>query len=354
MSSRSLAPIGAAGELLIGGAGLARGYLGAADRTAEQFIPHPFSQEPGARLYRTGDEARYRADGAIENLGRKDKQVKLRGYRIELAEIEVKLRAHTAVKDAVVLLRKDDGERARLVGYIVTAPGMEVTASELHQHLNCTLPDYMIPTAFVLLDALPLTPNGKLDHKALRAPDASGAVSSVNFAAPLTHAEQTLASIWVEVLGLDQVGIHDNFFELGGDSILSIRIISRAAQAGVQLTTRLLFQHQTIAELAPLAVLASEARSAAFATQTLVSGPVPLTPIQHWFFAQQLAVPQHWNQSLLLLSQRRLKVGTTAAGAGASAETSRRLAAALTGRAREGSGSSTMRERSQVMRRRCW
>jgi amino acid adenylation domain-containing protein/non-ribosomal peptide synthase protein (TIGR01720 family) len=306
---QKLVPIGVAGELLIGGVGLARGYMGAADRTAEKFIPHPFSQEPGARLYRTGDEARYRADGAIEYLGRKDKQVKLRGYRIELEEIEMKLRQHASVKDVVVLVREEAGAHARLVGYIVPAPGLEVSVSELRQHLNGTLPDYMIPAAFVLLDALPLMPNGKLDHKALPAPDASGAVAKSNFAAPQSHVEQMFARIWAEALGLEQVGIHDNFFELGGDSILAIQIVSRTSKAGLHLTTRQLFQHQTIAELAPLAVAANTAPSAAYATQTLVSGPVVLTPIQESFLSQPLAMRHHWNQSLFLESKRSLEVG---------------------------------------------
>jgi amino acid adenylation domain-containing protein/non-ribosomal peptide synthase protein (TIGR01720 family)/FkbM family methyltransferase len=290
-------PIGAAGELLIGGAGLARGYLGAPDRTAEKFIPHPFSHESGARLYRTGDEARYRADGTVEYLGRKDKQVKLRGYRIELEEIEVKLRAHAAVKDAVMLVREDDREHARLVGYIVPAPGLEVTASELRQHLNGALPDYMIPSAFVLLDALPLTPNGKLDHKALPLTDGSSPVSKSSFAAPQSPAEQTLARIWGEVLGLEKVGIHDNFFELGGDSILAIQIVARASKAGLRLRTRQLFQHQTIAEVALHAVPVEQ--KVMTGTQGIVSGPVPLVPSQHWFFAQNFPAPHHFNQSLL-------------------------------------------------------
>nr|QEO74872.1 condensation domain-containing protein [uncultured bacterium] len=298
-------PIGVAGELLIGGVGLARGYMEAPDRTAEKFIPDPFSHEPGARLYRSGDKARYRADGAIEYLGRKDTQIKLRGYRVELGEIEAKLRAHVAVKDAVVLV--DEGEHARLVGYIVPASSLPITVTELRQHLNGVLPDYMIPSAFVLLDALPLTPSGKLDHAALRAHDASGVVAKKSFAAPQSPAEQTLARIWAQVLGVEQVGIHDNFFDLGGDSILAIQIVSRASQAGLQLRTRQLFQHQTIAELASLAT-AKTAPSAAHATQSLVTGPVELTPTQEWFFSQPFAMRHHFNQPLFLESKRRLEV----------------------------------------------
>jgi len=304
-------PIGVAGELLIGGAGLARGYLGAADRTAEKFIPHPFSQEPGARLYRTGDKARYRADGAIDYVGRKDTQVKVRGYRIELEEIEVKLRAHAAVKDAVVV-HQDDGEHARLVGYIVLAQSLNVTANvtagELRQHLNALLPDYMVPSAFVLLDSLPLTPSGKLDHKALPAPDGSSVSAKSSFVAPQSPVEETLARIWQEVLGLEQVGIHDNFFGLGGDSILAIQIVSQASQAGLHLRTRQLFQHQTIAQLAPL-VAAKTTPAAGHATQTLVTGPVELTPIQVWFFSQPFTVRHHFNQPLFLQSKRNLEVG---------------------------------------------
>ncbi len=285
---QELAPVGVRGELLLGGLGLARGYLNAADKTAEKFIPNPFSDVAGARLYRTGDEVRYRVDGVIEYLGRRDQQVKLRGYRIELEEIEVKLRAHAAVKDVVVLVREE-----RLVGYVVASG--EISVSELRQHLQGALPDYMIPAAWVFLKTLPLTPNGKLDKRALPAPDESRPDLETPFVKPRTEAEQALANIWADVLGVDHVGIFDNFFELGGDSILGIQIVARANQVNIRLTPRQLFQYQTIAALQDVAELAPIVQ----AEQGIVTGPAPLTPIQEWFFDSAFAEPHHFNQSFL-------------------------------------------------------
>jgi hypothetical protein len=223
--------VGVAGELYLGGAGLARGYLNRPDLTAERFIPHAFTTEAGARLYRTGDVARFRADGEIEFLGRADEQVKVRGFRIELGEVESALREHAQVKECVVTARATEGAQ-RLVGYVVAADGAHPTTSDLAAHLKTRLPEYMIPSAFILLEELPLTPNGKVDKRALPAPDASRPELKESFAAPRTQTEEVLAGIWADVLGLERVGIHDNFFELGGDSILSIQIIARANQAG--------------------------------------------------------------------------------------------------------------------------
>jgi non-ribosomal peptide synthase protein (TIGR01720 family) len=301
-----LVPVGVPGEIYVGGEGLARGYLNRCELTAERFVPNPWSEKPGARLYRAGDLARWMPGGDLEYLGRIDRQVKIRGFRIELGDIEATLAGHEAVQEAVVIVREETNKR--LVAYVVAAQGQAavVNSNNLRSFMKERLPDYMVPSAFVLMDALPLTPNGKLDHKALPTPEASGLDSKLSFVAPQSDAEQTLARIWQQVLGLELVGIHDNFFELGGDSILSIQIISRARQAGLHLSARLLFQHQTIAELAPLARADSDAPSAHSATQGLVSGAVPLTPIQRWFFSQQLAVPQHWNQSLLMTSRERL------------------------------------------------
>ena len=287
-------PIGVPGELYIGGVGLARGYLHRPELTAERFIPHPFSRVPGARLYRTGDLARYLPDGSLEFLGRRDQQVKVRGFRIELGEIEAGLCQHPAVREAAVLAREDTPGSKRLVAYVVARQEPAPSSSALRSFLQQTLPDYMLPSAFVLLDRLPLTPNGKLDRAALPAPDRPERQTAL--AAPLSPAEALLADIWAQVLGLEQVGIHDNFFALGGDSILSIQIVARAQQAGVHVSVKQLFQHQTIAELAALAGPAPRL----LADQGVVTGPVPLTPIQHWFFEQQLPVLQHWNQAMLL------------------------------------------------------
>jgi aspartate racemase len=241
-------PIGVPGEVYIGGDGLAGGYLNRPELTAEKFIPHPFAPEPGARLYRTGDLARYLPDGVIEFLGRTDNQVKIRGYRIEPEEIETVLRGHPQVSETVVLARMDAGGDKRLVGYVVTnAP---VAMSGLRNFLAQKLPDYMVPSAFVFLDALPLTPNGKIDRKALPDPEPQRPASGSAFAAPRTPAERLVANAWTEVLKLDKVGVHDNFFELGGHSLLAIRVISRVRDVfSVDVSLRSLFEYPTIAGL---------------------------------------------------------------------------------------------------------
>ena len=247
-------PIGIPGELLIGGAGLARGYINHPELTAEHFIPHPFSTVPGARLYKTGDLARYLPDGNLEFLGRRDQQVKIRGYRIELEEIEAALRQHPAVRETVVLAREDAhrGDK-RLVAYLVANQEPAPTPRTLRTFLQQKLPAYMVPSAFVVLEALPRTPNGKLDRQALPIPDTTPLPVAATFVAPRTPVESTLAGIWADVLGLERVGVHDNFFELGGDSILGIQVVARANRAGLRLTPKHLFQHQTIAELAAVA-----------------------------------------------------------------------------------------------------
>jgi amino acid adenylation domain-containing protein len=247
-------PEGVVGELYIGGAGLARGYLNQPDLTAATFIPNPFSNKPGARLYKTGDLARYLQDGNIEFLGRMDHQVKIRGFRVELREIECTLEGHPGVQQAVVLAREGGGEvsgEKRLVGYIVLRQPMAVVYSELRAFLSGKLPEYMVPAAFVFLDALPLTPNGKTDLKALPAPDGIRPHLIEGFVAPRTQAEQTLAAIWTSVLGIDQVGIRDNFFDLGGHSLLAVRLfagIEKAFNKRPPLAS--LFQQATIEHLA--------------------------------------------------------------------------------------------------------
>jgi amino acid adenylation domain-containing protein/non-ribosomal peptide synthase protein (TIGR01720 family) len=292
-------PTGIPGELHVGGAGLARGYLNRPELTEEKFIPSPFSNEPGSRLYKTGDLTRYRPDGNIEYVGRIDNQVKIRGFRIELAEIEAALSQHPAVLESAVLVWSEANARKRLVAYVVPdarEQNSSLPSSELRQFLQERLPEYMVPSAFVLLEKLPLTPNGKVDRKALPAPDRDRPELEEAFATPSTAIEKILAEIWAQVLGLEQVGIDDNFFELGGDSILSIQVISKANQAGLGLTPKQLFQHQTIAQLAAVANTAQAQQS----EQGLIIGEVPLTPIQHWFFEQNISDPHHWNQAVLL------------------------------------------------------
>jgi len=289
-------PIGVTGELYIGGDGLARGYLNRPELTAEKFIPNPFSQQPGDRLYRTGDLARYRPDGTLEYLGRIDDQVKIRGFRIELGEVEAVLSQVPEVRESVVMMREDIPGHQRLVAYLVWNQESSTSLSELRDFLRQKLPEYMLPSAFVTLDTLPLTLNGKVDRKVLPAPDKERPNLESAYVPPRTPLEQVLAEIWIQVLGLEQVGVHDNFLEVGGDSILSIQVISRAKQAGLHLTPQQLFDYPTIAELATVAGTAATISS----EQGLVIGSVPLTPIQHWFFEQNLSDSHHWNQAVLL------------------------------------------------------
>ncbi|HEX8650844.1 MAG TPA: amino acid adenylation domain-containing protein, partial [Pyrinomonadaceae bacterium] len=250
-----LAPIGATGELSIGGACLARGYLHRPGLTAEKFIPNPYSTQPGARLYRTGDLARYLPDGQIEFLGRVDHQVKVRGYRIEPGEIEAALTRHPQVREAVVLARENLPGDKRLVAYVIAEeteqPGQRLTTSGLRQHLKQELPEHMVPSTFVRLERLPLTPNGKLDRRALPAPEQSRAELDQDYVAPRTPTEELVVSIWAEVLGIEEVGAHDNFFELGGHSLLATRLISRVSEAfRVELPVRKVFESPTVAGLA--------------------------------------------------------------------------------------------------------
>ena len=219
-------PIGIPGELHIGGAGLARGYLNQPELTAKKFIRNPFSNNPWARLYKTGDLARYLPNGNVEFVGRMDNQVKVRGFRIELGEIENVLGRNPGVKKAVVLAREDNPGNKRLVAYIVPRPQLDLSTNRLRSYLKDRLPDYMVPSAFVLLDDLPLTPNGKIDRKALPMPDQNGSGSVGSYQSPRTTMEGALASIWAEVLGVEKVGINDNFFDLGGHSLLAVRVVN--------------------------------------------------------------------------------------------------------------------------------
>jgi amino acid adenylation domain-containing protein len=244
-------PVGVPGELYIGGDGLARGYLNRPELTAERFIPHPFSSEPGARLYRTGDLARYRPGGSIEHLGRLDFQVKLRGFRIELGEIEAVLAQHLAVRQAVVVAREDVPGDKRLVAYAVLREKQTAAVVDLQDHVTKQLPTYMVPVAFVLLEAIPLTPNGKVDRRALPAPGYTRPQLDETFAAPGTQTEETVAGIWSRVLGIEQIGIHDDFFALGGDSLRAMQVISHLRRTlQIHLPLARFFKARTVAELA--------------------------------------------------------------------------------------------------------
>ncbi|MGW3270893.1 non-ribosomal peptide synthase/polyketide synthase [Streptomyces kronopolitis] len=290
-------PPGVGGELYLAGDQLARGYLHRPGLTAARFVADPYGP-PGSRMYRTGDLARWTADGQLDYLGRADDQVKIRGFRIEPGEIEAALLALPAVAEAAVVAVDDPHGHARLAAYVTpTAQDGPPEAAELRAALQRTLPGHMVPAAFVVLDVLPLNSSGKLDRRALPAPDLDAAPRAQEFVAPRTPAERTLAGIWSAVLGLERVGVGDNFFELGGDSILSIQAVSRARAAGLHLTSRDVFQHQTVAELAA----AVDRRSAPLPAQRQPedTGPAPLTPIQEWFFATHGPL-RHFTMSMLL------------------------------------------------------
>ncbi|WP_431479914.1 non-ribosomal peptide synthase/polyketide synthase [Pseudomonas simiae] len=284
-------PAGVSGELYLGGIGLARSYHRRPALTAERFVPNPFGD--GARLYRTGDRVRQRADGVIEYLGRLDHQVKLRGLRIELGEIETRLMQHPSVREAVVLVQGGK----QLVAYLV----LEDTAPvDLKAWLLSSLPEYMVPSHMVPLAKLPVTANGKLDRKALPLPDVAPQQA---FVAPEDDLQKAVAAIWSDVLGVEQVGLDDNFFEMGGDSIISIQVVSRARQAGIRLSPRDLFQYQSVRSLALVATF----EQATAIDQGPVTGEVILTPVQHSFFEQAIPARQHWNQSLLLTPREALE-----------------------------------------------
>ena len=241
---------GVAGELYIAGVQVGRGYLGRRGLTAERFVPDPFSATPGARMYRTGDLARWLADGSVDYLGRADHQVKIRGFRIELGEIEAVLAAHPGVREAVVVARTDAPGDTRLVAYLTAAGDSAPDAAALREHLRAGMPEYMVPTAFVNMDALPLSPNGKVDRKALPAPEAKRD-EAVAFVAPRDETERAIAAIWREALGVEQVGVDDNFFDLGGHSLLLVQVHGRIREAlGAQITVVELFQHPTVGALA--------------------------------------------------------------------------------------------------------
>ena len=301
---RQPVPDGVAGELYIAGEGLARGYLRRPDLTAERFVPDLFSGRAGERLYRTGDLARYLPSGDLELLGRVDHQVKVRGFRIEPGEVEAVLSAHPDVREVAVVAHTAEEQETRLLAYWCAQPDAS-PEPDLRGFLASKLPRFMLPARFIRLDALPRTPNGKLDRAGLPEPNAEPIARGARLDPPRGALEQRLASIWMEVLRLSALGRHDNFFELGGDSILSIQVVARARRAGIMLSYKQVFTHQTIAALAD----AAQATPTTVAFQGRVSGSLPLTPIQHWFFEQDLRDPHHWNQSVLLQPRKALNAG---------------------------------------------
>ncbi|WP_121641867.1 surfactin non-ribosomal peptide synthetase SrfAA [Bacillus vallismortis] len=281
-------PEGVAGELCVAGRGLARGYLNKEDETAKRFVADPFVS--GERMYRTGDLVKW-VNGGIEYIGRIDQQVKVRGYRIELSEIEVQLAQLSEVQDAAVTAVKDKGGNTAIAAY-VTPETADIEA--LKSALKETLPDYMVPAFWVTLNELPVTANGKVDRKALPEPDIEA--GSGEYKAPTTDMEELLAGIWQDVLGISEVGVSDNFFSLGGDSIKGIQMASRLNQHGWKLEMKDLFQHPTIEELTQY-VERAEGKQA---DQGPVEGEVILTPIQRWFFEKNFTNKHHWNQSVML------------------------------------------------------
>ncbi|HKQ08153.1 MAG TPA: AMP-binding protein [Blastocatellia bacterium] len=242
-------PVGVSGELVIGGVGVGRGYWRRAGQTAARFVADEQSGERGERLYRTGDVARWSRDGELEYLGRLDDQVKVRGYRVELGEIEARLAECEGVGEAAVVLREETTGDKRLVAYFTQANHPEVAAEALRQQLSARLPEYMLPAAYVRLAQMPLTPNGKLDRKALPAPEGDSYATG-EYEEPQGEIEQRLAAIWSEVLKVERVGRHDNFFELGGNSLLVVRVIARLRRAGLQADPHTLFTMPVLAELA--------------------------------------------------------------------------------------------------------
>ncbi|WP_339232005.1 plipastatin non-ribosomal peptide synthetase PpsC [Bacillus sp. FSL M8-0071] len=289
-----LQPVGAVGELCVGGDGVARGYLGRPDLTKEKFVPHPFA--PGDRLYRTGDLARWLPDGTIEYVGRIDDQVKVRGYRVELGEIESALRQIDGVKEAAVLARTGQSGSKELFGYISVKAG--TNAEQVRSLLARSLPNYMIPAYIIEMEALPLTSNGKLNRKALPEPNFT---SKQTYAPPQNDLEDQLVLIWQEVLGIQRIGIEDSFFELGGDSIKALQVSARLGRYGLSLQVSDLFRHPKIKDLSPFI-----RKSERIIEQGPIQGDVPWTPVQQWFFSQDIEERHHFNQSVMLFHSGRL------------------------------------------------
>ncbi|MBW8310151.1 MAG: amino acid adenylation domain-containing protein, partial [Candidatus Paracaedibacteraceae bacterium] len=319
-------PIGVSGEIYIGGVGLARGYLNRPDLTAERFIPNPFVDDinihqgldprdyslspESLRLYRTGDLARYLPDGNIEFLGRIDDQVKIRGFRIELGEIESVLQSHGDISRAVVVASAEESKKEpthkKLVAYVV--PGeFTPSSTELREFLLEKFPDYMVPSFFIYIDKVPLTPNGKIDRKALPAPNLALRLVADEYVAPQTSLEQELCEVWKDVLKLEKIGIHDNFFRLGGDSIISIQMVSKARSRGIHFAVKNVFNYPTIKALASVAKT-QENDISLKPDQRAIGGDIPLTPIQHWFFKNDIEDRNYFNQTVLLQLSKTLEL----------------------------------------------
>jgi amino acid adenylation domain-containing protein/non-ribosomal peptide synthase protein (TIGR01720 family) len=297
----AVVPVGAPGEIYLGGDGLALGYWRRPALTAERFIPHPFSRRPGARLYKTGDIARYRPDGNVDFIGRADQQVKVRGFRVEPGEIEVALKSHPSVTNALVIATEEVGKERRLIGYVAHGENTVPTANELRDFLGRTLPPYMVPALIVVMKNLPLTPNGKVDRNALPTTESYRPNNEYHEAG--NPFQQVLVEIWSQVFGLERVGIDDNFFELGGDSILGIQIAARAVRKGIKVTPRQLFEYPTIARL----VIVAESVSSVQPGENPAAGDVTLTPIQHWFLQTSPVAPDHFNQAVMLRAKREVE-----------------------------------------------
>jgi amino acid adenylation domain-containing protein/non-ribosomal peptide synthase protein (TIGR01720 family) len=290
-------PIGTIGELFVAGCQLARGYAYAPGMTAERFLPDPFAENPGSRMYRTGDRARYLPDGRIEFKGRVDQQVKIRGFRIETGEVVAALEQPAWVVRAVAKAIATADQPNRLVAYLQLNTPPANWQTLLRSHLSGLLPDYMIPSLFVSVDVWALLPNGKINLNALPVPDEENIVTHQQYISPQTETEKILAQLWQQVLQVSRVGVADNFFELGGDSILALQIIAKARDAGFYFTPQDLFKNPQIE------TLASQVRTSAKIPNYLaipVGTEVPITPIQEWFFQQSLAHPEHWNQAIFL------------------------------------------------------
>ncbi len=293
--------VGIPGEVCVGGAGLAHGYWQQPGLTAQTFIPDPLGRTPGARLYATGDLARWRADGSIDFIGRVDYQVKIRGHRVEFGEIEAVLRRHEDVADAVVVVREGRTDVKQLAAYVVPVPGAAIAPDALRRYLSARLPSYMAPAWIVPLASLPLTATRKVDRRALPAPDDTRAALGVEFAEPRTALEAEIAAVWRQILRLDQVGIHDNFFDLGGDSIQCIMTVAHLAERGIRTTPKACYANPTVAALA---VAVESATPSMTPSEAPLSGPVPLVPVQRFILEQDYESLHHWNVGALVRAER--------------------------------------------------
>ncbi|MBZ4423313.1 non-ribosomal peptide synthetase, partial [Myxococcus sp. RHSTA-1-4] len=304
-------PVGVPGELCVDSVGLARGYRHQADLTAERFVPNPFSDVPGARLYRTGDRVRWLEDGTLEYLGRIDLQVKLRGFRIELGEVETALAQHPSVREAVAVVREDAPGDKRLVAYVVAEEGDVLDTAALRAFLKQRLPEHMVPAAISVMEALPLTPNGKVDRKALPSPDAERTEQAPEYVAPRTPMEARLAALWAELLHVPRVGVHDDFFELGGHSLLATQLTTRLRDAfGMELPLRELFEAPTLGAFAPRVEQATRSLARSAPSPVPRTGPLPLSFAQQrlWFLDQLIPGDAQYNLPAALRFQGTLDV----------------------------------------------